>query len=294
MKSANKPLLGKKTRVTFALECIVNELSNLPYVSGFYYIKWRVYAAGSAGNTAASAATGVSGTRGVTYRATVRDHTGALFDVEPGVMVVWNAHLSTASTTALEPTTSTASPSDTTTSPAGHIEVVISTDKEGTLLPCELVLVIKQELNGGRGAETVGSVTINLSPLVSPHGGAVVPVVKRYLLQEAKVNSTLKVTIALKLIKGLPTDFHVPQPAPGTSNIISIEAIRDMFSADGYRRRTSVQPQQLVEDDEEERKDRTYFGDAGSAAVLTDSLAVLEPMSRVFEEVECPTSTCVS
>ncbi|KAJ3011014.1 UNVERIFIED_CONTAM: hypothetical protein HDU68_001865 [Siphonaria sp. JEL0065] len=225
----------KRTRISFAVECIANELNNLPYVSGYYYLKWRVYAAGSAGNTAASSSAGGSGARGITHRATVRDHT-----------VVWNAALATSS--AVEPALSNTTAVNTTdivapaaaaaavaslNSPLGHssVEVSMATDRDGYLLPCELLLVVKQEANGGRGAENVGSVTINLSELANQSQ----PTVKRYLLQESKVNSTLKVTISMKLTKGLFSDYKLPASTPKVDNIISLEVIRDMFSAEGQK-----------------------------------------------------------
>ncbi|KAI9349084.1 hypothetical protein BDR26DRAFT_891902 [Obelidium mucronatum] len=256
--------LKKRARISFAVECIVNELNNLPYVSGYYYLKWRVYAAGSAGNTAASSAGG-SGARGITHRATVRDHT-----------VVWNAALATAAAAAESDAAAAASPGA-----HSSVEVVMATDRDGFLLPCELLLVVKQvalnaechlqEANGGRGAENVGSVTINLSELANQTH----PTVKRYLLQESKVNSTLKVfliavasskgsetpprqvTISMKLIKGLSSDFKLPATTSKIDNIISLEVIRDMFSAEGQK--------------------------SNLTSTMKDSETLLTPVNRVLE-----------
>ncbi|KAJ3081689.1 Transducin (beta)-like 3 [Rhizoclosmatium hyalinum] len=191
----------------------------------------RVYAAGSAGNTGASSTAGI-GARGTTHRATVRDHT-----------VTWNAALATTSTSSTsnstatnndnshrdDPSTPLALITNTNTShPAAAFEVVLTTDRDGVLSPCELVLVIKQELNAGRAVENVGSVTINLADFAAHQ----IPVERRYLLQESKVNATLKVTIAMKLTKGLMSDFKVPASASKIDkNVISMEAIRELFSA---------------------------------------------------------------
>ncbi|KAI8618545.1 N-terminal C2 in EEIG1 and EHBP1 proteins-domain-containing protein [Chytriomyces sp. MP71] len=204
-------LKARRARLYFSCDAIVHELNSLPYVSGFYFIKWKVIsgaavstADGGGGASAAGAVAGGGRDWRVTHRATVRNHT-----------VAWNAPLLTGD--------------------ADHagLELSIGTDRDGVLLPCELLLVIKQEANGGRTAETVGSVVINLSELAAFSS----PTTRRFLLQEAKVNATLKVSIAMKQTKGAVSDFKIPKPSSKNGNII--EAItEDMFSAGPERSNT--------------------------------------------------------
>ncbi|KAJ3119142.1 hypothetical protein HK100_000466 [Physocladia obscura] len=240
----------KRSRLGFACECIVHELNNLPYVSGFYYVKWRIHTGIVApAAVPSSAAGGYSGTRGVTHRATVRDHT-----------VVWNALLSSTNTVENNNSNNTtanagaAADQDPQRANHGAIDLSIGTDRDGLLAPCELILVVKQEANGGRDAETVGSVAINLSDLAGFQQQMQAPTtVRRFLLHESKLNATLKVSISMKLVRGSPSDFVVPPmqqqhtAGPHRSGIaggsgaggangmggqdtISMEAIRDVFT----------------------------------------------------------------
>ncbi|KAL1922547.1 uncharacterized protein VTP21DRAFT_10086 [Calcarisporiella thermophila] len=69
--------------------------------------------------------------------------------------------------------------------------------KDNILQPCELRLYIKQESINGREATNVGVVILNLSEYVNGGGE-----MRRYLLQESKFNSTLKLGISLRQIEG--------------------------------------------------------------------------------------------
>ncbi|KAJ3237673.1 Transducin (beta)-like 3 [Chytriomyces hyalinus] len=203
MTSTNNESTAKtrRTRLHFTCDVFVHELNALPYVSGFYFIKWKVISGSGvlAGDAAGGGAGAVAGVRDwrMTHRATVRSHT-----------VAWNSSLV---------------PGD-----GDHpgLELSIGTDRDGVLLPCELLLVIKQEANGGRSADTVGSVVVNLSELATFSK----PTTRRYLLQEAKVNSTLKVSVTMKLTKGAVSEFKIPKPSLKNGNIITAIA-EDMFSA---------------------------------------------------------------
>ncbi|KAJ3415010.1 hypothetical protein HDV05_005655 [Chytridiales sp. JEL 0842] len=162
---------GDVERVTFAVQCQLVDLVNLPYVSGYYYTKWKVRG---------------TSFRGVTARSTVIDHT-----------VSWNASF--------------------------EFDTTISIGKDNVLLPAELILYVKQEVNGGRSSEDIGMVTINLAEFAGSRSTS-----KRFLLQQARVNSIVKVVINMRLIKGDPM-YIVPQ---GGKNEISIEGIRNIFATD--------------------------------------------------------------
>lgn len=78
-----------------------------------------------------------------------------------------------------------------------QLEPTIIIGKDGVLLPCELLLYIKQTVNAGKSSEDVGMVSINLAEFAASRSTS-----RRYLLQESRVNSTLRVTIDMKLLKG--------------------------------------------------------------------------------------------
>ncbi|KAL2917499.1 hypothetical protein HK105_202780 [Polyrhizophydium stewartii] len=78
---------------------------------------------------------------------------------------------------------------------------------DGVLQPTELRISIKQETNGARAIEKLGVVIVDLAEFASQGR-----VTKRVLLQETKLNSVLKITIEMELIKGDAATFKVPQP----------------------------------------------------------------------------------
>jgi hypothetical protein len=66
-----------------------------------------------------------------------------------------------------------------------------------------MIFSVKQEIDGGAASERLGIVTICLAHLASSGSNT-----QRYLLEDAKSNSLLKITIQLKLIEG-DVDFKV-------------------------------------------------------------------------------------
>ncbi|KAJ3073426.1 hypothetical protein HDU98_001547 [Podochytrium sp. JEL0797] len=251
--------MNKKQRVSFGLDCTVNELNNLPYVSGFYYIKWRVI--GAAGKKVADKVTEVAnaaskgvagaigGARGVTPRAIVKDHS-----------VSWNCPLRNLSSNSLDPILDPPTP----TSPNATIDLLIAKDKDGTLTTCDLLLTVKQEANGGRTADTIGTVTIHLSELARQSS----PISKRYLLQDSKVNATLTVTIAMRLAKpSAGQEFHAPNHSSSTlKHSISIEAIHNLFSHEAQK-----------------QKEVEHFRSTGQ---LLDSFNTLENVHEVYDKTK--------
>ncbi|KAL1922046.1 uncharacterized protein VTP21DRAFT_10688 [Calcarisporiella thermophila] len=98
------------------------------------------------------------------------------------------------------------------------VQLIVGKDR--MLTPCEFRLTIKQEMNSGREVETVGTIAVNISEYVNAGN-----VVRRYLLQESKFNSTIKLGFELKQVSG-STDYMVPQSknSPLFSGITSIIA----------------------------------------------------------------------
>ncbi|KAJ3072455.1 hypothetical protein HK102_006229, partial [Quaeritorhiza haematococci] len=84
------------------------------------------------------------------------------------------------------------------------MDATIVIGKDGVLLPCEVLIHFKQEVNGGR-AEDVGMVSVNLAEFASSRSTT-----KRYLLQESRLNSVVRVTMNMKLVKGDPVSYKVP------------------------------------------------------------------------------------
>ncbi|CAB5385846.1 respiratory complex assembly protein Rmp1 [Rhizophagus irregularis DAOM 181602=DAOM 197198] len=74
-----------------------------------------------------------------------------------------------------------------------HNSVQIVIGKDGVLVPCELSIKVKQELNGGKEVNNIGKLLLNLSEYVGLNS-----MTRRYLLQDSKINSTLKLTINMK------------------------------------------------------------------------------------------------
>ncbi|KAI9096138.1 N-terminal C2 in EEIG1 and EHBP1 proteins-domain-containing protein [Phlyctochytrium arcticum] len=136
--------VSKARKVKFEVYCHVHDLTNLPYVSGLYYVKWKLKQGGSS--------------EGTTAKCVVKDHT-----------VNWDASFR------LEPT------------------MIIG--KDGVLLPCELTLYVRQLV--GRSSEDVGRVSINLAEYAASRSKS-----KRFLLQESRLNSIIRVALEVRQIKG--------------------------------------------------------------------------------------------
>jgi len=70
--------------------------------------------------------------------------------------------------------------------------------KDGELMPCILSFTIrKQEVSIGKQQESIGTVDINLAEFAGSRINT-----RRYLLQESKINSTIKISLELIYIKG--------------------------------------------------------------------------------------------
>ncbi|KAI8826660.1 N-terminal C2 in EEIG1 and EHBP1 proteins-domain-containing protein [Fimicolochytrium jonesii] len=160
--------VSKARKVKFEATCVVHDLTNLPYVSGLYYVKWKLKMK-----------------EGSSQKCTVKDHTVTFDTPIP-----------------LQPT------------------LIIG--KDGVLLPCELILYIRQTgVNAGKGSEDVGRVVVNLAEF-----GAERERTRRYLLQDSRVNSILRITVKMQLVKGDPT-YKVPET---TLRDLSSEGLRGVFS----------------------------------------------------------------
>ncbi|RKP36042.1 EEIG1/EHBP1 N-terminal domain-containing protein, partial [Dimargaris cristalligena] len=75
-----------------------------------------------------------------------------------------------------------------------QMELVVG--KDGVLSPCELHLAIKQVMNQEK-PRNLGVLVLNLAEYAKEG-----EVTRRYLLQESKSNSTLKITIRMDQIEG--------------------------------------------------------------------------------------------
>jgi hypothetical protein len=191
----SNPLISKSRRIRFALHLTIHDLNNVPLVSGASYIKWHLPSSTAAEH------------RGRTPKCAIKDHR-VLYDytkVIPVRMVV---------------------------------------GKDGVLQSTEVELEVEQEYSSGGRAERIklGVVRVNLAEYCSEEGmGLASPqtpgggihaadaeekgVVRRYLMQESKINSTLKLGILMKHLEGT-RDYIAPplRTAPvfgGIAGIIS-------------------------------------------------------------------------
>lgn len=146
--------IPKNRIIDFELTILIQDLTNVPLVSGLYFVKWKIKNAGQSGSTVRQ----VYYTRlhkricALTswYRAPIRDH-----------CIYWGHPIS------------------------AMAELVVS--KQHMLGPCELKLEVYQEL-GGKDTILIGDLTINLSEYAN--SGLTT---RRYLLDDCKFNSTIKV-----------------------------------------------------------------------------------------------------
>jgi hypothetical protein len=79
-------------------------------------------------------------------------------------------------------------------------ETNISLGRDNILNPCELTISIKQETNEGKTSEKIGSVVLNLSEFAGER-----MVTKKLLLRDSNVNSILRISLDMKLLKGDPS-----------------------------------------------------------------------------------------
>lgn len=159
--------VSKSRRVRFELTLRIIDLNNVPLVSGTSLVKWHLPGSNGAEH------------RGRTSKCPIRDHRVA-YDYEK------------------------------------RITVRLTVGRDGILQECNVNFEIMQEYNaGGRGERiTLGELKLNLaeyveaSELQSPTSpgpnehSSDEGVVRRYLMQESKINSTLKVGIHMRHVDG--------------------------------------------------------------------------------------------
>lgn len=170
----------KHRRVRFDLTLKILDLNNVPLVSGTSFIKWHLPSSSSAEH------------RGRSERCLIKDH-----------RVEYNYEK--------------------------RMQVRLSVGKDGMLQECSVNFEILQEYSaGGRGERIrLGDLKLNLAEYVeasenpatpsSPGGGANATgegnteegVVRRYLMQDSKINSTLKLSILMLHTSG-PRDYYAP------------------------------------------------------------------------------------
>jgi hypothetical protein len=107
------------------------------------------------------------------------------------------------------------------------IPVRLTIDKNNNLQECLIHFEILQDYNSGARGEkiTLGYITLNLAEYVEESEDGEEGVTRRYLMQESKINSTLKVGIAMKQIDG-ERNFVAPplKTAPVFGGIAGIMA----------------------------------------------------------------------
>ncbi|KAI9476085.1 MAG: N-terminal C2 in EEIG1 and EHBP1 proteins-domain-containing protein [Benjaminiella poitrasii] len=152
--SFSRLFISKNRKIDFELTILIQDLTNVPLVSGLYYVKWKLK------NAVHSS--------GSTVRAPIRDH-----------CIFWGHPIST----------------------MAHL--VIS--KQHILGPCELKLEVYQELGGSKDTVPIGNLTINLSEYA---GSGLIT--RRYLLDNCKFNSTIKLSIKVDQISTALTEYEIP------------------------------------------------------------------------------------
>eukprot|EP00842_Homolaphlyctis_polyrhiza_P003715 jgi/Hompol1/4344/HPOL_003607-RA len=110
------------------------------------------------------------------------------------------------------------------------VTLIIGRD-DGVLQPCEMRISIKQEINGGRSTEKIGAIQLDLAEVADQ-----VNVSKRMLLQETRLNSVLKITVSMELVKGDASSYTVPAPKSRTG----LESPIDVVRGDTIERRTAA------------------------------------------------------
>lgn len=151
--------VSKSRKIDFELTLLIQDLTNVPLVSGLYFVKWKlkntVHTNGSTVRFVLSLLSKRKNSLYLTlsvHRAPIRDY-----------CIFWGHPISTMA------------------------NLVIS--KQHVLGPCELRLDVYQELGGySKDATPIGSLTINLSE----YAGSGLTT-RRYLLDDCKFNSTIKV-----------------------------------------------------------------------------------------------------
>ncbi|KAI8997531.1 N-terminal C2 in EEIG1 and EHBP1 proteins-domain-containing protein [Pilobolus umbonatus] len=146
--------ISKNRKVDFEVTLQVEDLTNVPLVSGLYYVKWRLK------NT--------DHTSGSTSSQPIRDHS-----IIWGHRIITKAHL------------------------------IIS--KHHVLGSCEFKMDVYQELGGHKDAIPIGGLTINLSEYANSGY-----ITRRYLLNDCKFNSTVKLSIKMDQMSTTSTEYITP------------------------------------------------------------------------------------
>ncbi|GAA5804358.1 N-terminal C2 in EEIG1 and EHBP1 proteins-domain-containing protein [Helicostylum pulchrum] len=141
--------ISKSRKVNFELSLIIRDLVNVPLVSGYYYVNWKLKNS--------------THTTGSTARVHIKDH-----------QVTWNHPINT------------------------MIQLV--TNKQQILSTCELKLEVHQ-----KGGKEIGSLSINLSEYAD--SGVTT---ERYLLQDCKYNSTIKLSLRMNIKPDSVNTFQTP------------------------------------------------------------------------------------
>ena len=174
--------VSKARRVRFDLTLRIIDLNNVPLVSGTSFIKWHLPSSTAAEH------------RGKTNKCVIREHR-VEYEYEK------------------------------------RVAVRLTVGRDGMLQECQINFEILQEYSaGGRGERIrLGDVKLNLAEYVESGGDAMSPsspgggaggggggelggeegVVRRYLMQESKINSTLKVGIHMRHTEGT-RDYYAP------------------------------------------------------------------------------------
>ncbi|KAI9849444.1 MAG: hypothetical protein M1837_004064 [Sclerophora amabilis] len=177
----------KVRKPKFELFLKIHDLNNVPLVSGTCLIKWHISSSASAEH------------RGHTSKSIIKEH-----------KVSWDYEKS--------------------------FFLRLTVDRSQQLQECELCFEILQEYHssGSRGERiTLGNVRLNLAEYVDAQaegegsGEDAGGITRRYLMQESKINSTVKISIAMKQIEG-DRNFVAPplKTAPvfgGIAGIMSSE-----------------------------------------------------------------------
>ena len=92
------------------------------------------------------------------------------------------------------------------------IPVRLTIDKNNSLQECLIHFEVSQDYGSGARGEkiTLGFINLNLAEYVEESEDGEEGVTRRYLMQESKINSTLKVGIAMKQIDGERTFVAPP------------------------------------------------------------------------------------
>ncbi|KAI9794528.1 MAG: hypothetical protein M1816_004415 [Peltula sp. TS41687] len=177
----------KNRRPKFELHLKIYDLNNVPLVSGTAYVKWHLAHSASADH------------RGRTPKSNIKDH-----------KVQWEYERT--------------------------IPVRMTVDKNSMLQECEICFEVLQEYAQGAKGERIllGNVKLNLAEYVDGDGAGAGEAgegeegtTRRYLMQDSRINSTLKISIAMKQIEGDRNFFAPPlKSAPvfgGIAGIMSNE-----------------------------------------------------------------------